>query len=67
LEVELNSLEQLTINIVNVLGEVVLEVENNEVLNSSYKVDLSEFSNGVYYVSIKTANSVMVKQVVLAK
>lgn len=67
LVVDLNSQEHLTINIVNVLGEIVLQLENEEVLFNTYQVDMSALSSGVYYVNIASKNAVLVKPVILTK
>ena len=67
LVVELNSPEHLNINVVNVLGEVVLQLENDEVTFNTYKVDMSALSSGVYYVNIRSKDAVLVKPVILAK
>ena len=54
--------ELITISVLDVLGEVVLEkqqVEGQQI----QKIDLTEFTTGVYLIEIKTENTSLIKRV----
>ncbi len=59
--VELNNNQTKTIEVMDVKGRVVLSSTSD---NNQVKVNISTLSNGVYYVKVKSANTVEVLKVV---
>lgn len=53
--------ELKTIRLVDVTGRVILEIEEG---NQLFSLDLSTYSKGVYYLSVKTANGTQTKKVI---
>ena len=53
--------ELKTIRLVDVTGRVILEIEEG---NQLFSLDLSTYSKGVYYLSVKTANGTQSKKVI---
>ena len=54
------------IKIINAIGKIVYE-ENNIIINGIYSsnINLEEFSNGIYYLSVKSDNYVDYKKIIL--
>jgi PKD repeat protein len=61
-----NPKSDLEINIVNLIGETVTSVEVNNI-KSVYNVDMSNFSNGVYFVQVSNGEFTAVKKITLSK
>jgi len=51
-----NASESATVNLVNVVGQVVMTKEFNNLIGSK-QLDMSELSNGLYYVQVKTSKT----------
>jgi hypothetical protein len=57
--------EQISLSIFNAMGQEVLSVENGEISNGIYNVDLSNNANGIYYVKMTVNGSIITKKVML--
>lgn len=54
--------DQVTVSIINGLGEIVMQLENYQMNDS---IDVSEFAKGLYFVNVKLNNKQMVKKLVI--
>jgi PKD repeat protein len=65
-EIKLNNLnfQNATVSMINMLGELLLE--KNISNNTSVKFDASAFSQGIYYIKVKTENSTYIRKVIIA-
>ncbi len=61
--VNLTAATDLTINVFNVLGEIVSVKTLSNVLNDIYNIDLSGEANGMYFVEISTATEKSIKKI----
>lgn len=66
-EVNLPQATQLNISITNMLGEVIKTIEEAHTFGGTYSCDLSNFSDGIYFVNIRTENGTTVQKVTLTK
>jgi hypothetical protein len=64
---DLNSTEQVSIRVVNSLGQTVSEVASGNMSSNTVSVDLSNQSSGVYMLHITAGSQSLVKRVVIAK
>jgi len=62
-----NANNKITITVNNLLGEMVSEIEKENVSSVNIPIDLSEQSAGVYYIKIQSGNSILTKKLVLLK
>ena len=62
--VDVNSME-----IINTIGELIYEIKttDNKIKNNEFKINLSEFDNGVYYLRCKTKDKYYIKKLILTK
>jgi PKD repeat protein len=65
--VELNRTENMSISISNMLGQEILTVHNGELLTGSFRVNVEDLSNGVYYVKFNTAAQTATRKIVVSK
>jgi PKD repeat protein len=57
----------LNISVINMLGELVFTTSYSNVMAGNFDVDMSNQSNGVYYIKAETNNETIVKQIVISK
>ena len=57
----------VSISILNSLGEEVKVISRNTRAQDQYEMDLSDFANGVYMLRIQTAEDAILKRIVLSK
>jgi hypothetical protein len=59
----------VTLKVFNLLGEEVATLINSELTNGNYEVDFSasNFSSGIYFYTLKAANFVSTKKMILLK
>jgi hypothetical protein len=65
ISVRFTQAEDLSIRVYNALGEVVTLIKENSSMGGTYNVDLSERSNGIYFVEIMTGSGKVTKKVIL--
>ena len=66
IEFDLIGSKEVTLSLVNILGDVVYtESIDNETIRYSNKLDLSNYSNGIYFVKLKKEDGVITKKVIL--
>ncbi len=53
------------ISLYDVLGNMVIKNEELKMQNGAAQVDVSNISNGVYFLSVKTAEGILSKKVVV--
>ena len=56
LQISLNSSADLNIQISNVTGQILRSINDAQVTNAQYQLDLTDFPAGVYFVKVMTAN-----------
>ena len=56
---------EVTIN--NVMGQLMGSSKHNNVTNEVFNLDLKNYSNGVYFVTINNGNEKIVKRIILNK
>jgi hypothetical protein len=57
--------KDLNIRVFNALGEVVSQVKENGTMGGTYSMDLSDRTNGMYFIEIMTAQGKVIKKVIL--
>lgn len=57
----------LSVSVLNTLGEVIKTVNEGISTGGNYQFDLSDFSSGIYFVRIQTGSEVIVKQITVSK
>ncbi len=62
-EVNFEQYREVKISIVNVLGEVVLDVQPQTVAKNNFNLDLSSFAAGLYVVRIESEGATLVEKV----
>ena len=67
LNVEFINRKDISVSVYNILGKIVYNFNDKQVLQSKYQLDLSEFSSGIYYLQIITKDNLYLKKVVVAK
>jgi hypothetical protein len=66
IEFDLIGSKEVTLSLVNILGDVVYtKLIDNETIRYSNKLDLSNYSNGIYFVKLKKEDGVITKKVIL--
>ncbi len=65
---ENNDLNKLIIKIINTQGQIVFE-ESNKKINGKYNrtIDISEFSEGVYYLQFISDKKTILKKLIIAR
>ena len=64
-DVNLQDAQDLTISVVNTLGQTVKEITQAQSNGGKIKIDLSDKNTGVYFVTVKTRTGSKVKRIVL--
>jgi hypothetical protein len=67
LSYNLNASEQISIKVVNSLGQTVSEISKADMSAGTLSLDLSNHSSGVYMLHITTGDQSAVKRIVVAK
>jgi len=67
LDVDLVGENEVSIGIVDLTGKMILNTKNSGLSNTVIEMDLSEFSNGVYYLKIELEGEVVMKKIVLER
>ena len=66
IEFDLIGSKEVTLSLVNILGDVVYTKSiDNETIRYSNKLDLSNYSNGIYFVKLKKEDGLITKKVIL--
>ncbi|MBT3303270.1 MAG: DUF5011 domain-containing protein [Bacteroidetes bacterium] len=66
-ELEVANGSNVSVSILNLLGEEVKVVSRNATAQDQYEIDLSDFANGVYLVKVQTGDNSILKRIVLSK
>ena len=67
IDFDLPNQEDVTITIYNSVGELVMRMQRDNMLKDRYVIDLSGYSEGVYFVELATEDAAAMKRVVLMK
>ncbi len=67
IEVQLGSVSDLSLQLVNILGEVVWSAEAGTGSALHYEINVRDFADGVYQLHIRCNNKIATKQIVVAK
>jgi len=59
------SMEQFQINLINMLGQTILQTQSNLSAGQAGNMDVSSIPNGIYFINIKTAKDEINKKVVI--
>jgi len=59
--------QEVNIAVYNTMGQEVAAVQNGKVSNGQYSIDLTNQSNGIYYVKMNLNGNIITKKVVLNK
>lgn len=65
--IELPGSNDVTINIINVVGQTISSKKISNTMGGTYVMDIANKANGIYFVEIKTADSRVVKKINLIK
>jgi hypothetical protein len=60
-----NSISKATVSVYNIIGKMILTKEVTS--SGKQNIDLSNESNGVYFVNVKTASSSITKKIIITK
>ncbi len=62
------NLQEISVKIYNVIGEMAMELTNKKGLTKGqYTIDLSALPNGIYFVKVKTGDSIITRKISLIK
>jgi len=67
LSISLASSSTITIDVLNLLGEVVVNRNIDNTIGGNYTMDLSNLSQGIYFIQIKTNKETIVRKISLQK
>jgi hypothetical protein len=68
IDVQSKMTEDVTISVINVLGEVVYQYSKPDVTTlSNFRIDLCSKSNGIYFVNVIMGKNVINKKIILSK
>jgi len=59
------SMEQFQINLINMLGQIILQTQSNLSAGQAGNMDVSSIPNGIYFINIKTTKYEVNKKVVI--
>jgi hypothetical protein len=67
--VDINSggLSEASVRVINLLGEIISETIMHESIDSQIKFDLSAQPNGMYFIEVRSTNSLIVQKVLFEK
>lgn len=65
--VSVNKTQNLNLVVTNALGQIVVSNNYNAVLNENITLDLSSYSNGIYFVTVSNGTDKMVQRLILSK
>jgi len=60
-------ISDLSIEVMDILGEVVYKRESDNILRYNKEANLSNLANGVYFVKITTEKGAIKKRIVISK
>ena len=69
LDFNVNTENNIAIEIVNTLGEIVetINLQKEDIQKQSIEINLSEKANGVYYLKMKEENRTSIQKIILSK
>ncbi len=67
LNLEFSSNVNLEINIVNALGQVFVNQQENNIRGGQYRFELNDYANGIYFIRLQANDGVLVKKFVVNK
>jgi len=67
IDIELLEISDLSIEVMDILGEVVYKRESDNILRYNKEANLSNLANGVYFVKITTEKGAIKKRIVISK
>ncbi|HET6244802.1 MAG: S8 family peptidase [Bacteroidetes bacterium] len=62
-----NESKQVEAKVYNLMGELMVQMNENNFQNREIKIDLSNYANGIYLVEVRTDEQLMVKKIMLNK
>ena len=60
-----DSVQQLSISVIDITGKEIFNQQNVNIQDNNYKIDLSDYSSGIYVLSIKTSTSTTIKKLIV--
>lgn len=60
-----DSAQQLSISVIDITGKEILNQQNVNIQDNNYKIDLSNYSSGIYVLSIKTSTTTTIKKLIV--
>ncbi|WP_417557014.1 T9SS type A sorting domain-containing protein [Mesoflavibacter zeaxanthinifaciens] len=60
-----DSVQQLSISVIDVTGKEIFNQQNVNIQDNNYKIDLSDYSSGIYVLSIKTSTTTTIKKLIV--
>jgi hypothetical protein len=67
IDVQMNSTEEITIDMINTLGEIVEHEALYPAIIIHHTLDLSNYSNGVYFVKVQSGNKIITQKIVVQR
>jgi len=69
IEIDKDYLSKTDINIYlyDVIGKLMKEINNNDIINNIIQINLTSFADGIYYLNIQTSDGSMVKKIVIQR
>ena len=60
-----DSVQQLSISVIDITGKEIFNQQNVNIQDNNYKIDLSDYSSGIYILNIKTSTSTTIKKLIV--
>jgi len=60
-----DSVQQLSISVIDITGKEIFNQQNVNIQDNNYKIDLSDYSSGIYVLNIKTSTSTTIKKLIV--
>ena len=67
LEVNLSSLQNMNVKVMNVVGQIVSEKTFSNVFSGTYSIDLTNEPGGIYFAEISTATEKTMRKIIVVK
>lgn len=67
LEVNLTSAQNVTVRVMNIVGQVVLQKSISNISSGIYSIDLTNEPKGIYFAEINTATEKTIKKITIVK